>query len=165
MAATGSELGTLESVLGALAEAKLEAVVVGATAAVLQGAPLMTADVDLLVRDTPRNREKFQAFAVALGASRPRLVSDLSTALTIEGGPVPLDLLLESLPGGLSFASVRSRAVKIPVGAQVATVASLEDVMRSKIAAGRPKDVYHVEILRQVLQVRRALEGSKSEPK
>lgn len=157
MAAGGSDSEVLAAVVQALDVAKLEAIIVGATAAILRGAPLMTADVDLLVRDTPRNRQKFERFAKALGAAKPRAISDISSALTVEGGPLPVDLLLEALPGNLRFAGVRSRGERMTIGNASICVASLEDVIRSKVAAGRPKDIYHLEVLRQVLALRNAL--------
>lgn len=121
----------------------------------------MTADIDLLVRDTPRNRTKFEAFAKLLGAAKPRRVSDLSSALTIEGGPVSIDLLLGAIPGNLRFASVRSRGERMTIGTGSICVASLEDVIRSKQAAGRPKDAYHLEVLRQLLAVRSSLDRNR----
>lgn len=157
MAATASDAQLLAVVAAALESTGLEAIVVGATAAVLRGAPFLTADIDLLVRDTPRNRQKFEAFAEALGAAKPRLVSDISTALTIEGGPVPIDLLLDALPGNLRFEAVRSRADRMTIGTGSVRVASLADVMRSKVAAGRPKDLYHLEVLRQTVAVQKVL--------
>ncbi len=157
MADTNSDMKVLAAVVAALEAVKLEAIVVGATAAILRGAPLMTADIDLLVRDTPRNREKFEAFAQALGAAKPRAISDISSALTVEGGPVSVDLLLETIPGNLRFASVRSRGERMAIGSGSICVASLEDIIRSKTAAGRPKDVYHLEVLRQLLAVRASL--------
>jgi len=159
MARTGSDAEVLAAVVEALAAAKLEAIVVGATAAILRGAPLMTADVDLLVRDTPRNRQKFEAFARELGAAKPRPVSEISSALTVEGGPIPIDLLLEALPGNLRFAAVRSRAERMRIGGGAIRVASLEDIIRSKMASARPKDAYHIEVLRQVMALRDALAG------
>jgi hypothetical protein len=47
----------------------------------------------------------------------------------------------------------------MPVGEHKALVASLEDVIRSKEAAGRPKDLAQLPILRDTLRVRRALES------
>ena len=55
--------------------------------------------------------------------------------------------------------SIRSRCVEMPVGEHKALVASLEDVIRSKEAAGRPKDLAQLPILRDTLRVRRALES------
>ena len=46
--------------LEALDSAGLEGLIVGMTGAALQGAPAMTQDVDLLIRDTPKNREKLR---------------------------------------------------------------------------------------------------------
>jgi hypothetical protein len=43
----------LAALAKALRDAKLEAIVVENTASILNGAPVITEDVDLLVRDTP----------------------------------------------------------------------------------------------------------------
>lgn len=42
-------------------------------------------------------------------------------------------------------------------GGSDSEVLAAEDVIRSKVAAGRPKDIYHLEVLRQVLALRNAL--------
>src|SRR5438105_349928 len=141
----------LEKLLAALDNVGLEAVIVGSTAAALQGAPIMTQDVDLLVRDTPLNRDKIDRLSAALRAARPVAVSELSSTVTILGGELPVDVLFESLPGGLAFASVRSRAVQIPIGSQMATVATLADVIDSKQAANRAKDIAQLPVLRETL--------------
>jgi hypothetical protein len=148
----------LERLLAALDQVGLEALIVGSTAAVLQGAPVMTQDVDLLVRDTPLVRQKLEKLGEALKAARPAPVSELSSALTILGGELPVDVLFDALPGGLRFASLKSRAVKIPVGERTATVATLADVIASKAAAGRPKDLAQLPILRDTLKIITALE-------
>jgi hypothetical protein len=147
----------LERLLTALEQVGLEALIVGSTAAVLQGAPVMTQDIDLLVRDTPLVRRKLEKLGAALHAARPAAVSELSSALTILGAELPVDILFESLPGGLHFASLKSRAMKIAVGSKAALAASLADVIASKEAAGRPKDLAQLPILRQTLQVIRAM--------
>ncbi len=149
----------LERLLGALEEAGLEAIVVGTAAAALQGAPVMTLDVDLLVRDTPKNREKVSRLGTALGGAKPVEASPLSSAITLVGPPISVDLLFERIPPGLSFEEVRSRSVRIPVGRRVATVASLADIVASKEASGRPKDLAQLPILRDTLRVKRELEG------
>lgn len=142
-------------VLAALRAARLEAVVVGNTAAVLQGVPVTTQDVDLLVRDTPKNREKIAAFAEALGGRVIRL-SDLAEVLTVVGGRVPVDLILDRLPGPRRFASVKARAHALPIGEEVALVADLADVIASKEAADREKDRAVLPTLRAALAVARA---------
>ena len=148
----------LEALLAALQQVGLEALIVGSTAAALQGAPVMTQDVDVLIRDTPLNRDNLDKLSAALRAARPVPVSELSSTVTIVGGELPVDVLFESLPGALTFASLRSRAVPVAVGAQTAVAASLQDIIQSKEAANRPKDRAQLPILRETLRVKRALE-------
>jgi hypothetical protein len=146
------------TLLRELAACGLEAIIVGNAAAAIQGVPVTTQDVDLLVRDTPGNREKIERLCVALGASRPVAVSELSSAQTILGAAWPIDLLFDRLIGGLEFASVRSRSRSLPIGDVTAIVASLEDIIRSKEAANRPKDQAVLPLLRDALRVLEALE-------
>jgi hypothetical protein len=154
----------LEQLLLALAEAKLEALLVGSVAGVLHGAPVMTRDVDLLIRDTALNRKKLLTLAKALRAARPTPVSELSRTVTILGGALPVDVLFDELAGGLSFVRLRSRSVRVAIGAQTATVAALADIIASKEAAGRPKDLAQLPILRDTLRVKQALAESDGAP-
>jgi predicted nucleotidyltransferase len=144
-------------VLAALEQTGLEALVVGSVAAVLQGSPVTTQDLDLLVRDTPANRRKIEKLGQCLGA-RPREVSSLTHVLRIDAAAAPVDLLFDQLPGNLSFESLRSRSISIDLGGHTATVATLEDIIASKEAAGRPKDQAQLPILRDTLRVKRALD-------
>lgn len=141
------------SLVRALHAVGLEAIVVGNAAAALQGAPITTQDVDLLVRDTEPNRQKLEKLSAALGAASPVGIGPMTTAQRITGGAWPIDILFETLSGNLSFASIRSRSRSIRIADVTATVASLEDVIRSKEAAGRPKDLAVLPMLRDVLRV------------
>ena len=155
MSASSDEAFVLE-VLAALEQTGLEALIVGSVAAVLQGSPVTTQDLDLLVRDTPANRQKIEMLGHCLGA-RPREVSSLTNVLRIDAASAPVDLLFDRLPGELSFESLRSRSVAIDLAGRTATVASLEDVILSKEASGRPKDHAQLPILRDTLRVKKAL--------
>ncbi len=155
MSASSDEAFVLE-VLAALEQTGLEALVVGSVAAVLQGSPVTTQDLELLVRDTPANRQKIEMLGHCLGA-RPREVSSLTNVLRIDAASAPVDLLFDCLPGELSFESLRSRSVAIDLAGRTATVASLEDVILSKEASGRPKDHAQLPILRDTLRVKKAL--------
>ena len=155
MSASSDESFVLE-VLAALEQTKLEALVVGSVAAVLQGSPVTTQDLDLLVRDTPANRQKIEKLGQCLGA-RPREISSLTNVLRIDAASAPVDLLFDRLAGDLSFESLRSRSIAIELAGRTAKVASLEDVIRSKEASGRPKDHAQLPILRDTLRVKRAL--------
>lgn len=145
-------------VLAALRVVKLEAIVVGNVAAILQGAPVTTQDIDLLVRNTPRNKEKIAALGSVLGA-RARRISTLTRTLRIDlpGGTV--DLLFDEISGGLKFESLRARSVRLSLMNEQAIVARLEDVIASKTAADRPKDRAQLPTLRDTLKVKKALSG------
>lgn len=140
----------------ALRNEKLDAVVVGNVASILNGAPVLTQDVDLLVRDTPLNRKKLKRFAATLHGTGPAYISGLTSTERIYGARVPIDILYGHMIGGLSFASVKSRASPAFVGTEILTVAALADVIRSKTAAGRPKDKAVLPILLTTLESRRA---------
>lgn len=145
--------------IAAVNAAKLEALVVGVTGAYLQGAPLVTRVVDFLVRDTPANRSKIDEVGAAIGAGRAMEISPtLSKVVRLLGARVPVDFIFDEISGPLSFASVRSRAVRVLLGPHEAVVASLEDIIRSKEAAARPKDLAVLPILRDTLRVKKALE-------
>lgn len=152
-----SDEAFVEEILGALQECGIEVIVVGSVAALLQGAPITTEDMDVLVRDTPQNREKLKRLEDLLGRKAVQL-SPLSSTLRIPTPLAHVDILFDEISGKLQFESLRSRSMKVSLGKLAATVASLEDVIASKEAAGRPKDVAQLPILRDTLRVRRALE-------
>lgn len=116
----------------------------------------MTQDVDLLVRDTPRNRQKLRRLCELLGNVRSVPVSDLSSVVTLVGTSVPVDVIFDALPGSLTFERLRSRAETLRIGTQVVRVASLSDIIRPKESADRPKDRAQLPILRETLRVRKA---------
>ena len=126
----------------------------------LNGAPVTTQDIDLLIRDTRPNRRKLARFAEEIGGSAPMPVSELSKVEWIEGRlAVPIEIHFDRISGGLTFSTLRSRAQLVMVGDEKLVVASLADVIRSKQAAGRPKDRAVLPILRDTLAVKKKLEG------
>ena len=126
----------------------------------LEMAPVLPRNqVDVLVRDTPKNREKLKRFEERLGHKAVQ-ISPLSRTLRIPTPRAHLDVMFDEISGGLRFESLRSRSVEVSLGQLVAVVAALEDVIASKEAAGRPKDVAQLPILRDTLRVRRALDQS-----
>jgi hypothetical protein len=143
----------LSSLLAALAEVRLEAVLIGNAAAAMHGAPVTTIDFDFMFRDTPPNLRKLKAVARALTAVvlRPyypvsklyRMVND-DTGLQADFMPV--------IHGVRSFAGLRSRASTLVVGGQSVLVAALDDIIRSKKAAGRERDHAVLPILEQTLR-------------
>jgi len=59
----------LATLLAALHEHRLEAVLIGNAAAAIQGAPVTTLDFDFMFCDTPTNMRKLKRVAVDLGAT------------------------------------------------------------------------------------------------
>jgi len=161
MGATSSDISekTLVALAKALRAVRLEAIVIGNSASMLNGAPVTTQDIDLLIRDTRLNRRKLVRFAKAIGGAAPMPVSELGKVEWIEGGlAVPVEIHYDRISGGLTFSSIRSRAQLVPVGDEKLAVAALADVIRSKQAANRPKDRAVLPILRDTLAVKKRLE-------
>jgi hypothetical protein len=146
-----------------LREVRLSAIVIGNVAGVLQGAPVLTSDVDLLVRDAPAEREKVERLAERLdGTTYPILERPGERGwpgrfdgVRIHNPIVPVDVLFRV--DGLTFEEARRNARRRQVAGQRLTVAALADVIRSKDASGREKDVAALPILRRTLAVRSAL--------
>jgi len=143
----------LAEVARALRKVRLEAVLIGNAAAALQGAPVTTIDFDFLFRRTPRNLAKVKRFAAALHATvlRPYYPpSDLLRVVRDEDG-LQVDLMA-TVHGLRSFERVRARASTITIDDIPVLVASLADIVKSKRAAGRPRDLAVLEILEKALE-------------
>ena len=126
----------------------LDVVLIGNAAAALQGAPVTTVDFDFMFRKTPVNLRKLKALASALGATvmRPYYpASDLFRVVRDEDG-LQLDFMA-GIHGVRSFAGLRARATAVDLGGSMLLVASLADIIRSKKAASRPRDLAVLDIL------------------
>lgn len=138
-----------------LAEVGLDAVLIGNAAAALQGAPVTTVDLDFFFRRTPRNVARLKALAALLRAAvlRPYYpVSDLFRVVRDDDG-LQVDFM-GSIHGIRSFEALRSRASVVRFGDVELRVASLDDVIRSKRAAGRPRDLAVLAILEKAREGR-----------
>ena len=156
MTAGPSEDAILGAIVRAARAVGLQVVLIGNAAAALQGAPVTTRDIDFFLRDTPENRRKVDELARRLGGlvvTRPG--EPLSTMLRLVGGPVEIDFVF-ALSSGAKFESVRARSVAVRMASATVRVASLEDIIAAKRAAGRPKDLAALPILEQTLRVRSA---------
>lgn len=144
----------------------VEFVVIGGVAARLRGAPILTEDLDVTPRDSPSN-------LAALAAALDDLDARLRTATDPEGVAFPhdpglltaakswtlstrmgdLDLVLEPA-GTRGYDDLKEQAESLTVAMEPplsVDVASLEDIIRSKQAAGRAKDQAALPLLRQTL--------------
>ena len=136
-----------------LRDVNLDAVLIGNAAAALQGAPVTTVDFDFLFRKTPRNLTKLKALARALGAIvlRPYYpASDLYRIVRDDDG-LQVDFMA-TIHGVRSFEGLRARAGEIEIDGVTVLVASLPDIIRSKRAARRPRDLAVLDILEKTLE-------------
>lgn len=143
----------LERIAEALERVSLEAILVGNAGAALHGAPVTTLDFDFMFRETPANRAKLKRFAKEMGAvvfrpyypvSKLYRVVDDDSGLQVDFMPV--------LHGIRSFASLRSRAESVRLGRGELRVAALEDIIKSKSAAARRRDLAVLPVLEKTLR-------------
>jgi len=156
-----------EAMLEALADGGVRFVLIGGMAAVLHGDVGVTVDVDVVPERTEENLERL-AEALRRLAARIRtegepeglsfdcsieffrgLPPDAIVNMTTEAG----DLAVTFCPSGTSgFADLKRDAIDVEAADRLhVLVASLEDVIRSKEAAGREKDRLALPRLRRLL--------------
>jgi hypothetical protein len=138
-----SELGLLRVLL----KRKVRFMVVGLSAATLQGAPVVTQDIDLWFerlgeQKMSRALQEVGAAYVAPSPINPPMLAGAGTEL--------FDIVLR-LDGLGTFADEIKNCVTIPLGRQNLKVLSLERILASKIAANRPKDKLTIPVLRDAL--------------
>lgn len=142
----------LKSIARALHKARLEAIMVGNAAAALQGAPVTTLDVDFMFRKTPTNLRKLKIFADELGAQILKPFYPLSSLYRVVNDDTGMQVDFMSILHGIkSFENLRSDAVEVDFDKYVLKVASLEKIIQSKKALGRPKDKAVTDILEKTL--------------
>jgi len=143
----------LDSVVAALAEARLEAILIGNAGAAIQGAPVTTVDFDFMFRATPVNLGKLKRFATRLEAVVMRPYYPMSALYRVMNDDRGLQAdFMPAIHGVKSFNSLRSRAQKVELGRHSVWVAHLADIIASKRAAGRPRDTAVLEILEKTLR-------------
>ena len=146
----GPALARISAVLAACG---LDAILIGNAAAALQGAPVTTLDFDFMFRKTPANLRRLKTVARELGAVvfRPYYPVSSLYRLVDEDTGLQLDFMAE-IHGVKSFESLRSRATAMQLGTVTLRVASLADIIRSKKAAGRPRDRAVLPVLEKTLE-------------
>ncbi|MDQ3355109.1 MAG: hypothetical protein M3507_11660 [Actinomycetota bacterium] len=151
-------------IIAALNRHGVDYVLIGGLAAVLHGSPYQTQDADI----TPAaGRENLARLAAAL--------IDLEARLRVANEPdgIPFDRSAEALekasiwnlqttcgmfdlsftPSGTGgYADLVDNAITLQLGGEMVNVASLADIVRSKEAAGRVKDLAVLPTLRALLE-------------
>jgi len=134
--------------MGALGAERIRFQVIGMSAANLQGVPGSTLDVDLWLDLTPRQYIRALNLAVREGA---QIVRNTVVEL-VDGTLVNFVYEVTGLP---SFKSVFPKAKRLRWQGIEAAVLPLELIQKSKEAIRRPKDLLHIELIKQRLEVLR----------
>jgi hypothetical protein len=142
-----------------LNDLRVDYVLIGGLAAVLHGSTAMTNDADIVPDPRTANLENLSD---ALGELEARLrVDESPEGVAFDAHPALLasmsmlnmttrcgDLDLTFSPAGLdNYAGIRSRSATFTIDDLEIRVASLDDIIRSKTAADRPKDHATLPIL------------------
>lgn len=152
----------LVRLLKAFDGARLETVLIGNAAAAIHGAPVTTLDFDFMFRATPTNLRKLKAVAAALGAVILRPYYPVSNLYRMVDDATGLQAdFMPAIHGVRSFEGLRARAVKHSPHGCTLLVASLEDIIASKRAAGRDRDLAVLPVLERTL---RALASTGTPP-
>lgn len=151
--------------LGALERHRVRFVLIGAAAARIAGAPVVTEDIDVTPATDLANltrlaaalrelRARLRSAAEETGVPFPLDAAMLRTAQTWNLTTTYGDLDIAFTPSGTQgYKDLRREASRTRLGAGLqVTVAALRDVIRSKEAAGRDKDLAQLPILRRTLE-------------
>lgn len=139
-------------------------VLIGGLAAVLQGSPLATFDVDICPARDPDNlrglaealeelEARIRTPGDADGVALPPEVDFLSNVQVLNLVTRFGDFDISFQPSGTKgFEDLSRNSVAIRVRGIEINVAALHDIIRSKEAANRPKDQRSLPLLRQLLE-------------
>jgi predicted nucleotidyltransferase len=134
------------SLLARLASAQVEFVIIGGLAVLTHGHVRATVDLDVCYARTPENLKRL---VEALAPIHPRL----------RGAPegLPFFFDVQTLRNGLNFTLVTDEGELDLLGAEAfgveVRIMALADLIRSKAAAGRPKDLLDLEALKAVAKL------------
>lgn len=137
--------------LRTLSRHKVEFIVVGGAAAIAHGSARFTQDLDMVYRRSLENEDRLVAaldpYAPYLRGApaglpfqwdRSTVERGLNFTLTTTLGDI--DLLAE-IPGGGSYAELVGAAIELELFQTSCRCLNLQQLIRSKRAAGRPKDL------------------------
>jgi hypothetical protein len=134
--------------MGALRAEKIRFQLIGMSAAVLQGVPVVTHDVDLWIDLPARQYMRAVNIAVRTGAQMVRnTVVELSNGMLVN--------FIFEVTGLGSFAAELKKTRKMKFHGCEVPVMPLESVRKSKAAVMRDKDAAHIFYIDEILRLRK----------
>jgi hypothetical protein len=142
---------------GALVRAGVDFVVIGGVAVVVQASPRLTRDLDISYATDSENLDRLGASLVELEAKLRGVEEDIpftpdartlrrAQMLTLRTRDGDLDLLADP-PGSPGYPALRRHADVVDLDGHSVRIASIEDLIEMKRAAGRPQDGLDIESL------------------
>jgi len=141
-------LNRLQAVFASFQKHDVHYVVIGGIAAVLHGVPRATFDLDILIEASPDNAQRLldALLDAQLGtAALTTAESVLANEITIFNDHVRIDV--QTSTPGLVFEPAWQKRETMSYQGQTFYVVSLQDLIASKQAAGRPVDLEDVRLL------------------
>jgi hypothetical protein len=142
--------------------------VVGGVAAQLEGAPILTLDLDVLFEKTPENLGHLLTAFRELNAryrdpAGRHIEPDLAKLETLRLHRLLTDLgaldVLSEIGDGLTYQDLAGRTVSYELGESSVRVLELGAVIETKEQANREKDRAVLPVLRQTLAMKSRLDG------
>ncbi len=133
--------------LGSLLKHKVRFMVVGLSAATLQGAPVVTQDVDLWFENL--GEQKISSALQEVGAAY--VPPSINNPPMLAGPGAELFDIVIRMDGLGTFSEEIKNCIVVPIERLKLKVLSLERILASKVATNRPKDQLTVPVLRDTL--------------
>ena len=144
-----SEEPKFDEILIRLADKGVDVIVVGMAAAVIQGVPTSTWDLDVVHRRTPENVERLLSVLADVGAvarADPRRLRPNATHL-IGPGHVLMETrfgdfdCLGAIDGGRDYEDLLKTSIAVDFEGRALRMLSLSEILAIKKRASRPKDL------------------------
>ena len=160
----------LGAILEGLVRAGVDFILVGGLAAVVQGAPLTTMDVDIVHSQTPENIARLMAYLESIDAFHRRpddklikpQVGDISgkghALLTTRLGPIDVLAVVE---GGRAYGDLLGHTVEIEFRNHTIRVLNLEKLVQLKKNSTDPIDRQRLPVLEETLRQLKESDNSK----
>ena len=151
---TGKEVSFLKE----LQKQGVDYMIVGAAAAALQGAPIVTQDIDLWFRDLAHPALR-KAVAKVGGAIVPSIGLHPPT---FAGGAVELFDIVLTMHGLGTFDEEIKNSILVDLGGLRVRILALDRIIKSKETVRRPKDILTLPVLRDALATIKKRKAVKS---
>lgn len=141
-----------KALFASLEKNRVKYVIIGGVAAILHGVPRMTGDIDLFIESGHENAGRMLNTLRELGYETSELITPVGLSavkmLMFENG-IKIDVMLK-IPG-VAFAEVWANRQIQYIGDQEFYIISKADLIASKLAAGRKRDLDDVAALRHMI--------------